>query len=48
MKSDYLVLFAGGTGGHVIPAVNYGMQVSLKEEFCVSAPPIFPGIHYIN
>ena len=24
MKSDYLVLFAGGTGGHVIPAVNYG------------------------
>ena len=24
MKSDYLVLFSGGTGGHVIPAVNYG------------------------
>ena len=24
MKSDYLVLFSGGTGGHGIPAVNYG------------------------
>jgi UDP-N-acetylglucosamine--N-acetylmuramyl-(pentapeptide) pyrophosphoryl-undecaprenol N-acetylglucosamine transferase len=24
MKSEYLVLFSGGTGGHVIPAVNYG------------------------
>ena len=24
MKINYVALFSGGTGGHVIPAVNFG------------------------
>ena len=35
MRKNYVVLFSGGTGGHVIPAVNFGNYLIDQGYYCV-------------